>query len=120
MFVRNGIAEHLARGVAGIGALAACMFLAPSHPWLSIAVLPVSFVAIRGCPACWTMGLVQKVIASVQGKWGGNCVVRRAHENGFRGLRRIEFFRYDGQGGVPALPANATGSRSGTRHRAPA
>jgi hypothetical protein len=30
--------------------------------------LPVALLAFRGCPMCWTLGLVETVIARVQGR----------------------------------------------------
>jgi hypothetical protein len=67
MFASRSLAEHLARGVVGLGTFAAAMPLAPSHPW-ALALLPLAFVALRGCPMCWTMGLVETVVAKLRGK----------------------------------------------------
>lgn len=67
MFASRSIAEHLVRGVVGLGTFAAAMVLAPSHPW-ALAFLPVAFVALRGCPMCWTVGLVETVAAKLRGK----------------------------------------------------
>ena len=68
MFASRGIVEHLARGVVGLSAFAAAGVVATTHPWLSVAAIVVAFVALRGCPTCWTMGLIQTVVAKVQGK----------------------------------------------------
>ncbi|MDB4973803.1 MAG: hypothetical protein JWN48_2144 [Myxococcaceae bacterium] len=68
MFASKGIAEHLARGSLGFGALAAYGLLAPLHPWLSLAMLPLALVALRGCPLCWTIGLLQTVVAALRGR----------------------------------------------------
>jgi hypothetical protein len=68
MFASKGIAQHLARGSIGFGALAASGLLAPLHPWLSLAMLPLALVALRGCPLCWTIGLMQTVIAALRGR----------------------------------------------------
>ncbi len=67
MFASRTVAEHLARGAFGLGAFAAAMVLAPSHPW-ALALLPLAFVALRGCPMCWTVGLIETVAAKLRGK----------------------------------------------------
>lgn len=82
MFASKSIVEHLARGAAGLGALAAFVVLAAAHPWLSLPLIPLALVALRGCPMCWTVGLVQTVLARLQGKASsgpcidGSCAVR--------------------------------------------
>jgi hypothetical protein len=67
MFESRGILEHVARGVAGLGALAGALAMAPAHPWLSAAAVVVGLIALRGCPMCWTIGLVQTVAAKMRG-----------------------------------------------------
>ena len=61
MFASQSLAEHLARGLVGLGAFAAALFLASHHPWLALAALPIGLFALRGCPSCWLLGLVQTV-----------------------------------------------------------
>ena len=68
MFASKTILEHLFRGAIGLGAFASAVALTPTHPWLSLAMVPLALVTLRGCPLCWTMGLVQTVLAKVQGK----------------------------------------------------
>lgn len=68
MFASKTIAEHLARGVVGIGAFAFAALWATVHPWLSLVAIPVALVALRGCPLCWMLGFVQTVLAKLQGQ----------------------------------------------------
>jgi hypothetical protein len=68
MFASKSIAEHLARGVVGIGAVVAAVLLAPTHPILALLAVPIALIALRGCPTCWTIGLLQTVAAYVAGK----------------------------------------------------
>jgi len=73
-FASASIAEHLARGAVGLAALGGSVLAAPSHPWLSLLALPVALIALRGCPTCWTIGLVQTIAARLRGKpAGGAC-----------------------------------------------
>jgi hypothetical protein len=75
VFASKGVAEHLARGAIGIGAFAACVYFAASHPWLAIVLVPVALVALRGCPMCWTVGLAQTLAARARGEPAdGACV----------------------------------------------
>jgi hypothetical protein len=67
MFASNTLVEHLLRGVVGIGAFALAATLASSHPLLALTLLPVALVALRGCPMCWTMGLIETIAAKVRG-----------------------------------------------------
>jgi hypothetical protein len=72
IFASKSLRVHLARGVLGFGALAAAAALARAQAgWalaLALALLPLGFLALRGCPMCWTVGLIQTVAAKVRGK----------------------------------------------------
>jgi hypothetical protein len=59
MFASRTLAAHLIRGVLGLAALAGAVTLGGSHPLLSIALVPLALVLLRGCPTCWILGLVQ-------------------------------------------------------------
>lgn len=53
----GSINEHLLRGAAGlIAAVLAIALIARVGP-VSLAVLPLTALAWRGCPTCWTVGL---------------------------------------------------------------
>jgi len=59
MFASNGLVEHLVRGIVGISALSYAISISVPHPFYSLALAGVSMVAFRGCPICWTIGLVE-------------------------------------------------------------
>lgn len=60
-FASSSLPRHLARGVVGFGSLIGSFALIPLvGPW-SLALLPVGVLALRGCPMCWTIGLVQTI-----------------------------------------------------------
>jgi hypothetical protein len=67
MFASKSLPEHLVRGVAGMAAGALAAFLAPAHPLVALALVAFALVALRGCPTCWTIGLVQTVVARARG-----------------------------------------------------
>lgn len=58
-FASTSVPRHLARGVLGFGALIAAFALLPVTGPLSLLLAPVGFVALRGCPTCWVIGLAQ-------------------------------------------------------------
>ena len=62
MFASGSISEHLIRGVIGIGTLWAAIWIGTDAGWLgilgSLCLGLISFAAFRGCPVCWTIGLL--------------------------------------------------------------
>jgi hypothetical protein len=75
MFASKTITEHILRGAVGFGAFGAAVALSAAHPVLALAMAPIGLVALRGCPACWTLGLMQTVGAKLLGKKAGNACV---------------------------------------------
>lgn len=66
MFASATVIEHIARGVAGFGAISVAIVLArePSvGPVVgSVTLALASLVAFRGCPICWTIGMVETML----------------------------------------------------------
>jgi hypothetical protein len=54
----NSVREHLLRGAAGLAAAAVAIVLVAVVGPVSLALLPLTAVAWRGCPTCWTVGLL--------------------------------------------------------------
>jgi hypothetical protein len=75
MFASRTITEHLLRGAAGIGLFVASAALLPTHPLLALLALPLALLALRGCPMCWTMGLIETIAKRVTGKPTSNACV---------------------------------------------
>lgn len=84
MLKSDSLREHLLRGVIGFAALAMALAVAASHAWLALPLVVVALVSLRGCPTCWTVGLVQTIAARVAGRTppatcvDGSCAVRDA------------------------------------------
>jgi hypothetical protein len=68
MFASATVIAHLLRGAIGFGAIGAAVAWSSSHPWVLVAALPVALFALRGCPMCWTVGLVETIAARVRGR----------------------------------------------------
>ena len=60
-FASKTLIEHLLRGAVGITALALAIHLSGSHPIRALGLGVCMLVAFRGCPVCWTTGLIQTV-----------------------------------------------------------
>ena len=81
MFASKTVTEHLLRGAIGIGAFAVAPMLA-TRWWPAWVLMPIGLVALRGCPTCWTVGLVQTVWAKLRGRSteglcvNGSCALR--------------------------------------------
>lgn len=60
-FASSSVSRHLARGAVGFGAVIGSFVLMPAFGPASLLLLPVGFVALRGCPTCWAIGLIQTI-----------------------------------------------------------
>ena len=59
MFGSAFLGAHLMRGAAAAALLAWAIVQQTAHPWLSLGAGVAALVALRGCPMCWTVGLVE-------------------------------------------------------------
>jgi hypothetical protein len=81
MFASRTLLAHLTRGVVGLGALALSVIFGTNQPWLLLICLPIALVALRGCPICWTIGLVETVVAKFTGAApAGSCTDGRCRK----------------------------------------
>ncbi|WP_037888922.1 hypothetical protein [Streptomyces sp. NRRL S-87] len=62
-FASSSVPRHLARGGLGFGALVGSLALLPLVGPVSLLLAPVGLFALRGCPMCWAIGLVETVTA---------------------------------------------------------
>ncbi|MFI0351705.1 hypothetical protein [Actinomadura sp. 9N407] len=60
-FASTSLPRHLLRGGLGFGALIGSFALIPALGPASLLLLPVGLLALRGCPTCWTIGLIQTI-----------------------------------------------------------
>ncbi|MFJ3927659.1 hypothetical protein [Streptomyces sp. NPDC090022] len=80
VFTSSTLPRHVVRGAAGFGLLAAAVLLLPVLGAGSVLPAVAGLVALRGCPLCWTLGLVQMLSAGRLRRTcsDGVCTVRRA------------------------------------------
>lgn len=55
----KNVTAHILKGVLGFGGLIGAFALIPLVGAWSLLLLPVGVVALKGCPMCWTLGLIQ-------------------------------------------------------------
>ncbi|NRQ36362.1 hypothetical protein HII36_31675 [Nonomuraea sp. NN258] len=60
-FASTSLTRHLVRGVVGFGALIAAVALIPVTGPVSLLLVVPGVAALRGCPTCWAIGLVQTI-----------------------------------------------------------
>jgi len=53
------LGAHLMRGAAAAALFALAIVHQTTHPWLSLGAGVAALVALRGCPMCWTVGLIE-------------------------------------------------------------
>jgi len=62
MFVSSSLTEHLVRGLVGIAALSTAVWVGTDAGWTavlgSVTLGLISLIAFRGCPVCWSIGLI--------------------------------------------------------------
>lgn len=59
----SSVARHLARGAIGFGLIGAALALTASLGPIALLLAPPGMVALRGCPTCWVVGLIETVSA---------------------------------------------------------
>lgn len=65
-FGNRTIGLHLLRGVLGVAALYVWFSMAGRTIWPSLVLLPAGLYLLKGCPMCWTVGLIETVVMTVR------------------------------------------------------
>lgn len=58
MFASRTLTEHVLRGVGGFSLFGLALWFMPTF-WPAILLVPFGLLFLRGCPMCWTIGLVE-------------------------------------------------------------
>jgi hypothetical protein len=59
MFASQSLSIHILRGVVGFGSFILAYVL--GNPLAMIGLFVLGFVSLRGCPTCWTLGLIETI-----------------------------------------------------------
>jgi hypothetical protein len=63
IFASSSVPRHLMRGAIGFALIAAALVLSTSRGPLALLLAPIGVVALRGCPTCWIVGLIETISA---------------------------------------------------------
>ena len=76
----KSVANHLVRGAVGFGLIGGGIALAMSVSAVALLLAPFGLVALRGCPTCWIVGLIQTMSAGRMERncTEANCTLRRS------------------------------------------
>ncbi|WP_217999375.1 hypothetical protein [Nocardia exalbida] len=83
-FASASVPRHLVRGVVGFGALIGAIALLPVFGMFALLLAPVGLLALRGCPTCWAIGLMQTIS---RGRLQRSCADGRCRLTGADQLR---------------------------------
>jgi hypothetical protein len=61
MFASRTLAAHMVRGVIAAALIAWALLHQSSDTAFAVAAGVVAVVAMRGCPLCWTLGLLETI-----------------------------------------------------------
>jgi hypothetical protein len=61
MFASRTVAAHLMKGAIAATLIAWALEHQSSDPALAAAAAVLAVIAMRGCPLCWTLGLVETI-----------------------------------------------------------
>ena len=63
LFGFNSLRQHVARGLLGFSLFVAALHFSSISPIASMMLGLGALIVLRGCPLCWTMGLLEKLRA---------------------------------------------------------
>ena len=66
VFGSKSLIGHLLRGLTGFVAVY-WAFMHQSEPVLAVLAAGVALVLFRGCPVCWTVGLMETIAGKLRG-----------------------------------------------------
>jgi hypothetical protein len=65
IFGNRTIGRHLLRGALGITALYLSLSTFHGATWRSLILLAAALFLLKGCPACWTLGLIETIAMTI-------------------------------------------------------
>ena len=65
-FGNKTVGVHLLRGILGFGALYLSFSTMNSTIWPSLILIPAAVYFLKGCPTCWTVGLIETIVMRAQ------------------------------------------------------
>lgn len=69
-FGSRTIGLHILRGGLGLAALYGSLATMRSTIWPSLVLLPAAVYFLKGCPGCWTVGLIETIVMAIHRRNG--------------------------------------------------
>jgi hypothetical protein len=73
MFASKTIAAHMLRGVIAAALIAWALLYQSSNPAFAVAAAVGAVAAMRGCPMCWTVGLLETIAVTIRVRRADTC-----------------------------------------------
>ena len=64
-FGNKKISVHILRGILGFAALYGAFSTMNSSVWPALILLPSAIYLLKGCPMCWSLGLIETMVMAV-------------------------------------------------------
>jgi hypothetical protein len=88
MFASKTVAAHMLRGVIAAALITWAVMHQWSHPAFAVAASVMAIVAMRGCPLCWTLGLLETIGESIRRLRDDGHMPPRPRRHDLEGSRR--------------------------------
>ena len=69
LFASRNLTAHIVRGAIAAVLIAWALGHQSSDPLFAIAAAGGAMFAMRGCPACWTIGLLETITQKIRAAW---------------------------------------------------
>jgi hypothetical protein len=80
IFGNRTIGRHLVRGALGITALYISLSTLRGTTWGSLIFLAAALYLLKGCPMCWTLGLIETIAMTIHRHSEGQFESEDSHE----------------------------------------
>jgi hypothetical protein len=80
IFGNRTIGRHLLRGALGITALYLALSTLRGTTWGSLIFLAAALYLLKGCPMCWTLGLIETIAMTIHRHSERQAGSDRSHE----------------------------------------
>ncbi|HYW74837.1 MAG TPA: hypothetical protein VE961_27675 [Pyrinomonadaceae bacterium] len=89
IFGNRTIPRHLLRGALGLTALYIAASTFHGTTWRALLFLALALILLKGCPMCWTLGLIETIAMAVHRRNEQKCCGYKQQHNSVAGFRLI-------------------------------
>ena len=70
-FGNKTIGIHILRGILGFASIYGALATLGATIWPSLVLLPAALYFLKGCPMCWTVGLIETLTGAIRKRGEG-------------------------------------------------